>query len=136
MSESIYFTFENDPYSSSSQPYVGNVTVNISIDPNLKVKSDHEFFLLLTAESLFEGLKYDIENLKYISRYVYLPVNTKSYTFNNVHPGKYYLYSYNDINNDKKHLSGDYMSSVLNNVFTLKAEGHVTVDTKIDFVIP
>lgn len=32
MTESIYFSTENDPYSSSSQPYVGNVTVNTKID--------------------------------------------------------------------------------------------------------
>jgi hypothetical protein len=136
MSESIYFTFENDPYSSLSQPYVGNVTVSISIDKNLKVKKNHELFLLLTTESLFDGLKYEKENLKYISKFVYLPVNTKSYTFKNVHPGKYYLYSYNDVNNDKKHLSGDYMSSDVNNTFRLEANGKVTVNTKIDFIIP
>ncbi len=102
ISESIYLSFENDPYSSSSQPYVGNVTVNISIDEDLKVENSHELFLLLTTESLFEGLKYEKERLKYIFRYVYLPVNTKKYTFNNVHPGTYYLYSYNDLNNDKR----------------------------------
>ncbi len=136
MSESIYFTFENDPYSSSSQPYVGNVTVNISMDSALKVKSDDELFLLLTTESLFEGLKYKKENLKYISKYVYLPIGTQSYTFNKVHPGTYYLYSYNDTNGDKRHLSGDYMSSKLDNRFTLKPEGSVVVNTNIDFVIP
>ena len=92
--------------------------------------------MLLTTESLFEGLKYEKERLKYIFRYVYLPVNTKKYTFNNVHPGTYYLYSYNDLNNDKKHLSGDYMCSDINNVFTLSAKGNVVLDTKIDFVIP
>jgi len=136
MSESIYYSFENDPYSSSSQSFVGNVTVNLTIDKNLKVKRDNELFLLLTTESLFEGLKYKKENLKYISNYVYLPVGTESYTFNNVHPGRYFLYSYNDINGDKRHLSGDYMSSDLNNLFTLPAKGNVEVDTTIDFLIP
>ena len=95
MSESIYYSFENDPYSSSSQSFVGNVTVNLTIDKNLKVKRDHELFLLLTTESLFEGLKCK-----------------------------------------KEHLSGDYMSSDLNNLFTLTANGNVEVDTTIDFVIP
>jgi hypothetical protein len=136
MSESIYFTFENDPYSSLTQPYVGNVTVNISIDKGLRIKSDDELFLLLTTESLFEGLKYNKENMKYVSRYVFLPVDTQRYTFTNIHPGTYYLYSYNDINNDKKHLSGDYMSSNINNIFSLQPSGHETVDTSIDFVIP
>lgn len=35
------------------------------------------------------------------------------------HTGCHYLYSYNDVNGDRRHLSGDYMSSDLNNVFTL-----------------
>lgn len=136
MSESIFYTFENDPYSSSDQPYVGNVTVNISVDENLSVEKDHELFLLLTTESLFDGLKYDEDNMRYISRYVFLPSGTSSYTFYNVHPGTYFLYSYNDINNDKRHLSGDFMSSDLSNTFTVGPQGSITVNTKIDFVIP
>ena len=136
MSESIYYTFENDPYPSDSQPYVGNVTVNIAVDKDLTVEDDHELFLLLTTESLFNGLKYDQENLKFISKYVYLSVGAKSYTFTHVHPGTYYLYSYNDIDGDKRHLRGDYMSSDLSNSFILPPEGEVTVDTTIDFVIP
>jgi hypothetical protein len=136
MPESIYFEFENDPYSSSSQPHVGNVTVNISIDNNLKVKKNHELCLLLTTESLYEGIKYKKENLRKISRYALLPVGTKSFTFKNVHPGTYYLYAYDDVDNDKKHTGGDYMSSDIHNVFTLKAKGSVTVNTKIDYVIP
>jgi hypothetical protein len=136
MSESIYFTFENDPYSSSSQPHVGNVTVNISIDEGLKVARRDELFLLLTTESLFEGLVYKNNNLKYISKYVYLPIGTKSYTFNNVHPGTYYLYAYNDRNGDRRHLRGDYMSSNINHIFTLPPKGHVSVDSRIDFIIP
>jgi hypothetical protein len=136
MSESIYFTFERDPYPSASQPYVGTITVDIGIDPTLEVKKNHELFLLLTTESLFGGLTYKKDNLKYISKYVYLPPGTKTYTFTHVHPGTYYLYSYNDVNGDKRHLKGDYMSSDLENVITLKPEGSATVKTVIDFVIP
>ncbi|RKY02004.1 MAG: hypothetical protein DRP54_02700 [Spirochaetes bacterium] len=135
-SESIHFELENDPYKSLSQPYVGKVTVNISISNELKTKDDDELFLLLTTSSLFEGPVYKKENLKYISRYVFLPVNTRSYTFTNVHPGLYYLYSYNDINGDRRHLRGDYISSNINNTFALPPEGHVTVNTTIDFIIP
>lgn len=136
MAESIYFTFEHDPYSSASQPYVGTVTVKIAIAENLKVKKSDELFLLLTTTSLFKGLKYIKENMKFVSRYVYLPVTTRSYTFNNVHPGTYYLYAYNDINNDKHHTGGDYMNSDINNTFTLPAGGNIAVDTEIDFVLP
>ena len=42
---------------------------------------DDELFLLLTTESLFEGLRYDEENLKCISKYVFLPIGTRSHTF-------------------------------------------------------
>ena len=136
MSESIYYTFENDPYSSASQPHVGEVTVEISVDESLSIDSSHELFLLLTTESLFRGLKYVEDNMRFVSKYVFLPVGTTSYTFANVHPGRYYLYSYNDIHGDKTHKSGDYMSSDINRVFTVPARGSVTVETEIDFVIP
>ncbi|MBN1797559.1 MAG: hypothetical protein JW822_03220 [Spirochaetales bacterium] len=137
MHESIYFDLKKDPYNSLSQPYVGKVTVNISIDKKLKVEKKHEIFLVLTTKSLFEGYSYKEENLKYISKCIFLPVNTKTFTFNNIHPGTYYLYSYNDINGDKRHLTGDYYSSnILNNAFTLDFNGHVTVNTVIDSVLP
>jgi len=137
MTESIFFSFENDPYNSSSQPYMGSVTVNIIIDKALKVAANQELCLLLTTEPLFEGLKYDPEKLKYISKYVYLPVGTKSYTIKNVHPGKYYIYSYDDLNNDKKHKSGDYMSSdIVKNNFSVPPNGNVEVSTTIDLIIP
>jgi hypothetical protein len=135
--ESIYFDLKKDPYNNLSQPNVGKVTVNISIDKRLKVESHHEIFLVFTTQSLFEGYSYKEENLKYISRAIFLPVTTKSFTFNNIHPGTYYLYSYDDINGDKRHLSGDYYSSnILNNAFTLDFNSHVTINTVIDSVLP
>jgi hypothetical protein len=134
--ESIYFNLDEDPYNAASQPPMGTVTVNITIDNSLKVSKTNELCLLLITEPMFDGLKYNPEKLNTLSKYVYLPVGTKTYTIKNVHPGKYYLYSYNDINNDKKHQKGDYMSSSLDNSFTVPANGIVSVDTKIDFVIP
>jgi hypothetical protein len=136
MPESIYYTFENDPYSSASQPFVGEVTVNISIDKKLKTDKKQELFLLLTTECLFDGIKYIEENMKFVSRYVYLPAGTKSYTFKNIHPGKYYIYSYADNNGDKKHKSGDYMNSDVQKNFILQPQGKITVNTSIDFIIP
>ena len=135
-SESIYFDLSKDPYDSLTQPYVGTVTVNIAVDEKLPVKKNHEFFLLLTTESLFDGLRYDEDNMRYVSKYVFLPPDTEQYTFTNVHPGTYYIYSYNDINGDRRHKSGDYICSDVHNSFTLPPEGAVTVDTKIDYVIP
>jgi hypothetical protein len=136
MSESIYYEFEHDPYPTDPQPFVGSVTVEITVDDSLEFKDDHELFLLLATDSLFNGLVYDPDNLSLISRHVYLPVGTRSYTFTNVHPGSYYLYSYNDVNGDKYHKSGDYMGSNIENTFTLRPEGTITVGTKIDYVIP
>lgn len=136
MPESIYYTFENDPYPSTPQPYVGSTTVNITIDEALKSKGSGELFLLLTTKSLFEGIKYIPENLKYKSKYVFLPANTSHYTLVNVHPGTYFLYSFVDVNGDKKHLSGDYMSSDSGTVFTVMPGGNVTVGTKVDFIMP
>ncbi len=136
MSESIYYNLEIDPYKSDEQPYVGEVTVNIDIDDRLPIKSTDELFLLLTTESLFEGYEYKPENWKYFSKYVFLPPDTKNYTFTNVHPGTYFIYSYNDINGDKRHLTGDYMSSAFSHSFTLEPEGHVRVNTLIDYIIP
>lgn len=136
MTESIYFTFENDPYPTSPQPNVGSVTVNIKIDESIKVKDHHELFIALFTENIFDGLKYKKENLKYFSKHVYLPVDTKSFTIENVHPGKYYLFSYNDVNEDKKHKKGDYMSSNLNHVIDVPVNGNVEVETVIDFLIP
>jgi hypothetical protein len=136
MNESLFFTFDNDPYKSTEQPYVGSVIVNISIDKKLKIKKTDEICLLLTAEPLFEGIKYKEDNLKYIAKYVYLSVGTSTYEIKNLHPGKYYLSSYLDINKDKKHLKGDYMSSDTMNSFTVAKKSKASVNTVIDFVIP
>lgn len=136
MQESIYYTFETDPHPTSELTYTGTVTVDIEISEKLKTKKNNELFVLLTTESLFEGLKFKKENYKFFSKYVYLPIGTKTYTLKNVHPGKYYVYSYNDINQDKLHKSGDYMSADLNNVITVPPNGNTKVKTVIDFVIP
>lgn len=136
MPESIYFTFEKDPYKSSSQPYVGKVIVNISVDSKLKIRKHHELLLMLTTASLFDGVKYKKENLTYISKLVYLPAETRSYTITNVHPGKYFLYGYVDVNNDKKYLAGDYMSSAIHTGVRIDAEGAATADMNIDMIIP
>jgi hypothetical protein len=136
MTESIYYSFENDPYPSSPQPYVGSVTINISTDNKLKVKNTEKLCLLLTTEPLFEGIKYENDNLKYTSKYVFLPATTKKFTVSNVQPGKYYLYSFVYKNDDKKLVSGDYMSSNTSNAITVKPSSNTAADTKIDFVIP
>jgi hypothetical protein len=136
MTESIFFTFENDPYSSVTQPYVGSATVNISIDSSLTTDSTNEIFLLFTTEPLFSGTTYIADNLKYISKYVLLSVSTQVYRIKNIHPGKFYLYSFIDRDHDNAYLSGDYMSSNFTNSFTVLESQDVNVSTDIDYVIP
>jgi len=136
MKESIYFDLDRDPYPSSGQPHTGRVTVNIAFDGKLPVNDRHEVLVLLTTQSLYDGLKYDPERLKYISRHAYLKPDAKTCVFKNVHPGKYHLYAYVDVNGDRRYLSGDYMSSDINRTFVLAPNGTVSVGTKIDFVIP
>lgn len=136
MSESIYYDTSLDPFSSKNDPYVGTLTVNVRIDPSLKVKNTDELFLILTTKSLYEGIIYKPANLKYLSKHAYAPAGIKSFTFTHVHPGTYYLYAFNDINNDKKHLKGDYMSSNINHIITVAPEKNTVVKTTIDFIIP
>ncbi len=136
MAESIYFTFENDPYPSKTQPYVGSAVIKISIDKKIRIRDNYEILVLLTTEPLFKGILFKKERLKYISRLAHLPIGTESHTFKNVHPGKYYVYSYIDVNGDKLYLSGDYMSSDLSNTVSLKEAETVAVHTAIDFRIP
>jgi hypothetical protein len=136
MSESIFFTFENDPYQSVTQPYVGSATVNITIDTALTTDLSDKIFLMLTTEPLFEGLIYKEENLKYTSKYVFLSSATTTYQINNVHPGKYYIYSFIDRDHDNKYLSGDYMSSDLAHSFNVLENADANVSTIIDYIIP
>jgi hypothetical protein len=136
MAESIFFTFENDPYSSVTQPYVGSASVTLAIDSALVTDTSDQIFLLFTTEPLFSGMVYNQDNLKYISKYVFLPVQTAEYKIKNIHPGKYYIYSLIDRNDDHLYLSGDYMSSNFTNSFTVTDGQDVDVSTTIDYMIP
>lgn len=134
--ESIFFKLEEDPYPTKDEPYVGSVTFNITLDDKLKREPDHELFLMLTTKPIFEGFEYNPERLNYISKFVYLPIDVKNYTLTHVHPGTYYFYAYNDTNGDKKHESGDYMSSRMEHILHVPPGGNIKADTCIDYVIP
>jgi len=136
MTESIFFNFDNDPYNSLLQPYVGNVTVNISISPDLQVNQTDQVFLVFTTEPLFTGTTFLPASLKYTSRYILLPASTTTYTIRNVHPGSYYLYSVIDKNHDGTYGPGDYISSDINHTFTVIDSQPLTITTSIDMVIP
>jgi len=136
MHETIYYTFENDPYSSTKQPYIGSLSIQVNIDKKIKVSSKDELFIMLTAESIFDNGLYISDKLQYLSRFVYLPYNTRNYTFNNLHPGTYYMYAYIDTNGDKKHTKGEYMSSGTGKIVRILPESKGFEDIDIDIKIP
>jgi hypothetical protein len=136
MNQSIFFTFENDPYSSVTQPYVGSATAHITIDTSLSIVPTDQVFLMFTTQPLFDGSTYHPERLKYISRYVFLSVNTSQYKIRSIHPGTYYVYSLIDKDNDGQYLTGDYMNSAFSNSFTVAENADVDINTKVDLVIP
>ncbi|HOZ30683.1 MAG TPA: hypothetical protein PLL66_07175 [Bacteroidales bacterium] len=136
MTESIFFTFENDPYKSEDQPFCGNIDINISTLPDIKLKPEDEIEILLTTQPLFDGIIYKSENLKFASKFVYLKGDTQHFKMKNVHPGKYYIYCFVDLDDDKLHLSGDLMCSEVEYLIEVPANGSAEYNAKIDFVIP
>ncbi len=134
--ESIYFKPSEAPFQSKDETYVGNINFRITVSDKLKVKDADELFLMLTTKPIFTGMSYDSARLNYISKFVYLPVSARRFTMRQVHPGTYYLYSYIDINGDKKHKRGDYMASKWEHVITVPAQKSIHVTTHIDYVIP
>ena len=136
MNESIFFDLSADPYGSDKQPNTGKLKADISVDKKLNTVKDGELCIFLTTKPLFEGLKYYPERLDYLSKYVYMKDGTESIVIENVHPGKYYLYSFYDLNRDKMHKSGDFMSSDINNTIEIKSGETTEVKTVIDLIIP
>lgn len=136
LSESIYFDRTNDPYSSQEQPGTGSLSVSIATDPSLPVKNQDELCVFLTTKPLFRGIKYLPENFVTLSRYLYMPGNTKKCTLSNVHPGKYYVYAFNDRNGDKRHKSGDYMTSDTGMTVVIESGKQSEIKLMLDFVIP
>ncbi len=134
--EAVYLSEKHDPYPEQEQPFVGKVTINYKISNKLKTTAKGKVFLVITTRSLYKGLRYLPENLKYISRYIFLKPNRKTYTLKGVHPGKYFLYAFYDKNGDRRFTRGEYMSSKPNHVFELKPQGKSKVSTVIDMIIP
>lgn len=136
VSEAIYYNNTvDDPYNESQQPYLGRTTVNVSYSSFTPNTNNHTL-LLITTQPLFSGFTFNPAQLDYRSRYVVLGSPASSYTFTYMHPGSYYLYALYDSDGNYTFNSGDYISSNLNNTFTLNALGQANVNTTIDFMIP
>jgi len=136
MKESIYFTFENDPYPSQKQPHTGTIHFNVSISPKLKIKNNHEVFVMLTTKPIFDGIKYKEEKLKYLSRHMHLNPNKSTFSLINVHPGTYHVYAFVGKKGSKRYKRGDFMSSDLQTTVNVPVASDATVQINIDYRIP
>ncbi len=134
--EAIYYDLSDDPYADSEQPYLGSTTVNIKFSNSLTYANGDKIYLVITTQPLFSGYIYNAANLKYRSRYVILTYPSNSFTFTQMHPGKYYIYPSYDNNNDGAISSGDYISSNFSNSFTVTEKANTQVSSTIDFTVP
>ena len=103
-SESVFYQLVGDPYPENEQPYLGQSTLSYSVNPSLTLPSNKNVFLIVTTQPLISGFTPNFANLIYRSRYVILSGADKSFVFNYMHPGSYYLYAFCDANNDGTHL--------------------------------
>ena len=137
LSEAVFYDSAQDPYPEEDQPYLGQSTVNVNISNPSNPDNLKKVLIILTSEPLFNGLVFNVGNLKYRSRYVFVSAETNaSYTFNYMHPGTYYVNTIYDENNDLNFSSGDYMNSDLDKEFVLGSEGNTNINISIDFQIP
>lgn len=135
MSESIFFSFENDPYKTEDQPNTGSANFKIIIPENLKMTEKDQVLVLLCTKPLWDGKNYLKENEKYFVRAVYLKHDVRNYTLNNIHPSNYYVYYFIDHNSDYKYNSGDCMSTESIKTLTVENGKTATFETKIDYAI-
>jgi hypothetical protein len=133
--ESVWYTFDGDPYAEAEQPYVGKVAVNYSFSNSLSITPTNRVYVIITTQPLFSSTTFNTTALKSLSRFVTLFPNQTSYTFDNFHPGDYYLYALYDKDGNGLFTSGDYVS-FSNKNFSVTEKQTSTVSTQIDLVIP
>jgi hypothetical protein len=135
MTESIFYSFENDPYKSEDQPNTGSATFKILIDENIKLSENDQILVLLCTKPLWSGQNYLKENEKYFVRAVYLKHDVRNYTLKNIHPGNYYVYYFIDKNSDYQYVSGDCMSTESTKTLTVGNGKTAEFEAEIDYVI-
>ncbi len=137
--EAIYYASSGipagDPYPETSQPYLGKTTVNYTFDASHIPAAGKKVMLIIMTQPLFNGMIPNMANLKYRSRYVILDASDRSFVFNYMHPGSYYVYALYDNDGNNTANSGDWLSAA-NTPFTLGATGTTTVSTQINVTIP
>ncbi|MDB5281386.1 MAG: hypothetical protein JWO06_461 [Bacteroidota bacterium] len=136
VTESVYYDLSSDPYSESSQPYLGKSTLSFTVGGGLTLDPSKTVMLVVTTQPLISPpYTFNFANLAYRSRYVILSASNSSFTFNYMHPGTYYLYAFYDKDGNRTVNSGDYVSTT-NTTFTLPENGTTSATTQINFAIP
>ncbi len=136
LTESIFYTLSGDPYPESAQPYLGQATLSYSFSPSLPAPDPNKSVLMVvTTQPMISGISINYASLKTRSRYVLLNSADRSFTFNYMHPGTYYMYAIYDADGNRTLSSGDYVSAS-NATFTLPATGTVSQTTLVNFQIP
>jgi hypothetical protein len=135
MSESIFFSFENDPYKTKDQPSMGTASFTILIDEKLKVNEYDQILVLLCTKPLWDGQNYLKGNEKFFARAVYIKHDVRDFTLNNIHPGNYYVYYFIDRNSDYQYVSGDCMSTESKKMLCVEIGKTAEFEAKIDYEI-
>ncbi len=133
--ESVWYTFDGDPYAEADQPYVGKVNTSYTFSSSLSIAPTNDVYVIITTQPLFSGTTFNTAALKTLARFVILHPNQTKYTFDNFHPGDYYLYALYDKDGNGLFTSGDYVS-YSNANFTVTEKQTSTVSTQINLVIP
>lgn len=134
--QTVFLSRKYDPFDISTFPYAGKLEIKVKFDRKLKINKKWETLICLTTKPLFESVKYKPENLKYISRYIYIPVSQKKAIMKNVHPGQYYIYAFVDVDGDEQYKKGDYMSSNFFQTVVIKPESKTKTTVVVDLKIP
>ena len=135
VTESVFYTLTGDPFAEADFPYLGNTNITYTFSPNLTPQPNKLVVLLITTQPLINGFSIDPTSWKTRSRYVILSSSSRSFKFNYMHPGTYYVYGFYDNDSNRILSSGDWVSST-NTTFSLSDKGTTNAAVQINFTIP
>ncbi|MCS7297567.1 MAG: hypothetical protein RMK19_04780 [Bacteroidia bacterium] len=134
--EAIFYTpIEGDPYPSNDQPYLSTLEARYRHSSQYNPDPTKFVILFTMTRPILEGNQYKPENLRYITRYVRLPSGKNSFTFQHIHPSRYYLYALYDADGDGMPSRGDWFSLVGRQV-EIPPQSSVQAEVEINFQLP
>lgn len=134
--ETIFYSpIQGDPYPASQQPYLGTLYATYRHSSAYTPDPDKYVVLFTTTHPLLDNMQYKPENLRYITRYVRIPATQSGFTFQHIHPGRYFLYALYDANGDGVPSSGDWFSLIGSGV-DIPPEASMQAEAVINFQMP